>query len=227
MARPGKGLVHGCALEPHRSRCLRCRWAPGQQDPDLCIANEDRAVGLLQALATSAPRRGCDRSEKKTHPAHVGENSARNLSTKAAETKHLLPFCLEMLVKYQARLPAALAAQYKGIGEAMQGLVVVMQREGFATAPPAIQSMYDELNRMFRLWLAVELSVKLKLHLLMHLCDRAPFQGNPAFYATWADETLNKVLASLGRQAHRSVWECRILCYFEQTQSHARKKRRF
>ena len=130
-------------------------------------------------------------------------------------------------MKYQARLPAALAAQYKGIGEAMQGLVVVMQREGFVTAPPAIQSMYDEFNRMFRLWLAAELSVKPKLHLLMHLCDRAPFQGNPAFYATWADETLNKVLASLGRQAHRSVWECRILCYFDRNQSHARKKRRF
>ena len=61
----------------------------------------------------------------------------------------------------------------------------------------------------------------------MHMVDRAAFQGNPAFYATWADETLNKVLAALGRQAHRTVWECRVLVYFEESQRRAVKKRRF
>ncbi len=158
-------------------------------------------------------------------PNMLGSNTQRNLSTKAAETKHLVPFCLEMLTKYSVGTASPLFQQYKGIGESMQGIQSIMQAEGFVMTPTGIQSMYDHLNRMFRLWLAAGL--KPKLHMLMHMCDRAAFQGNPAFYATWSDETLNKVLASIGRQAHRSVWECRILCYFQQTQDHATKKRRF
>ena len=102
-----------------------------------------------------------------------------------------------------------------------------MKDEGFIMAPAAVQAMFDHLTRMLRLWVSSGLDAKPKLQLLMHMCDRCVSQGNPAYYATWADETLNKILGSLGRAAHRSVWECRILTYFEQTQLRKPKKRRF
>lgn len=159
-------------------------------------------------------------------PGMLGKNTDRKLATKAAETKHLVPFCLEMISRYSSQIPPSLAAQYRGIGESMQALASVMQSQGFVMAPEAIQSLYDQVNRLLCLWQASKLAAKPKLHQLMHLCDRAAFQGNPAHYATWNDESLNRVLGILGRSAHRTVWECRILCYFKQTQIHAAKKKR-
>lgn len=160
-------------------------------------------------------------------PGMLGKNNARMLSTKAAETKYLVPFCLEVLARHAARIPVLLVRQYTAIGECMQGLNREMSSQGFVMEPSSIQAMYDFLLRLYVNWEAAELPCKPKLHQLMHMVDRAAFQGNPAFYATWADETLNKVLAALGRQAHRTVWECRVLVYFEESQRRAVKKRRF
>ena len=149
------------------------------------------------------------------------------LATKAAETKYLVPFCIEVLARHAARLPVVLMRQYTAIGDCMQGLNREMSSQGFVMEPSSIQAMCDFLLRLYVNWDAAGLSCKPKLHQLMHMVDRAAFQGNPAFYATWADETLNKVLAALGRQAHRTVWECRVLVYFEESQRRAVKKRRF
>ena len=146
----------------------------------------------------------------------MGKNTARNLSTKAAETKCLVPLYMEILAKYSANHPADLYWHYRGIGESIQGLDATMKDEGFIMVPAAVQAMFDHTTCMLRLWVSSGLDAKPKLRLLMHMCDRCVSQGNPAYYATGADETLNKILVSLGRAAHRSVWECRILTYFEQ-----------
>ena len=55
-----------------------------------------------------------------------------------------------------------------------------------------------------------------KLHLLLHIPLRALQEGRPALHATWADETLNRVVALLGNVAHSRVWEQRVLASFEQ-----------
>ena len=96
--------------------------------------------------------------------------------------------------------------------------------------PSGVHAMYDVLLRLYRLWGDTELPKRPKLHQRMHLVDRAPHQGNPSHYATWEDESLNKVLGNLGRQAHRSVWEARILVYFEAGEGQrigSGRKRRF
>ena len=54
-----------------------------------------------------------------------------------------------------------------------------------------------------------------KNHLVLHIGQRAQRQGNPRLHATWKDESLNRQLASIGRSAHRHVWELRILAHFE------------
>ena len=83
--------------------------------------------------------------------------------------------------------------------------------------------MFNIWNRIYRLWQLAGLAKKPKLHATMHMCERARFQGNPTFYATWTDESLNKLLGILGRQAHRTVWEARILANFQQTYERAQK----
>ncbi len=108
----------------------------------------------------------------------------------------------------------------------MLGLISVLGGQSFVMTGAAIQEMYDQLNRIFRLWIAAGLDVKPKLHMLMHLADRAQRQGNPVCYATWGDESLNRVLGQLGRAAHRTVWEARVLAMFEQRQEHEQAPKR-
>ena len=67
---------------------------------------------------------------------------------------------------------------------------------------------------------------KPKLHSFRHLVSRALVQGNPDYYATRADESINAVIANIARAAHRSVWEARCMEYFERGSSTREPKRR-
>ena len=124
-------------------------------------------------------------------------------------------------------MESSIVRKYVGIGEEFMNFVGLLRNQPFVVPQPAVQAMYDCITRLTKLWVETGLPVRPKLHMLMHLVDRVPHQGNPAYYATWVDEGLNKLLASLGRQAHRSVWEARILTYFEHAQVQKYKRRRF
>ena len=50
-----------------------------------------------------------------------------------------------------------------------------------------------------------------KHHWAFHLVHSIQRQGNPAFYATWMDESLNKVLKGCCRQTAQSTFETSVL----------------
>ena len=159
-------------------------------------------------------------------PGMLGSNTRRALSLKAMETNQILPFCAELLRTFAEPL-GSLGAALASIGTSPQGFLALLHQSEFVVPAENIQTMFDQWNRVYRLWTAAGLHVRPKLHLTMHMCERAKWQGNPAAYATWVDEGLNKVMANLARQSHRSVWELRILAYFEEFQRHASKRQRF
>ncbi len=81
-----------------------------------------------------------------------------------------------------------------------------------------MQRMYDAVLQLVRLWDAAGIPYKPKMHLLVHMLQQTQFSGNPANYSTFFDEGLNKVLASVSRAAHRTVWELRIFAHMAQTE---------
>ena len=50
-----------------------------------------------------------------------------------------------------------------------------------------------------------------KHHLLFHLLQKSAYQGNPAKYATWLDESLNKVLKAACKHAAAITFEQSVL----------------
>eukprot|EP00969_Alexandrium_andersonii_P179191 7921748-Alexandrium_andersonii.AAC.1 len=54
--------------------------------------------------------------------------------------------------------------------------------------------------------------------------SRCAADGSPGLHANWRDEGLNRVLATIGAMAHRSVWQYRVLEYFEAAQSRKRAR---
>ena len=140
----------------------------------------------------------------------AGKKSAkRALSFKAGETKDILPFCVDLLSKFMP------GSDLHCIGLAFVAFLDILRGEQFVVAQDSLDKLHDQLILVLRHWKAAGLSCKPKLHMLMHIVDRIHFQGNPIFYACWEDESINKILADLGRAAHKSVWEARILAYFD------------
>ena len=54
-----------------------------------------------------------------------------------------------------------------------------------------------------------------KHHLFIHLADDARAHGNPKYCATFMDESINRVLASVSMTAYASVWERRVYANFQ------------
>ena len=139
----------------------------------------------------------------------------RDSGTKAMETKGLLPFCRRLLQIHAAQIGCPLVDQLCGVGDSMLSYIGRLREAPRAVPAVQLQRMFDAMARLLRLWLSADLPRRPKLHVLMHLVSRTAFQGKPAYYATWMGETLSRTLATLGRQAHRLVWELRILVHFE------------
>lgn len=230
--------LHCLYLGPIKDWCCAVFWATidhnvfgmeGKKD-HILAATVLRLKNLLFAyyakVKRSMPEEHLTELEDLT-PGMLGSQTHRQLATKAMETKHLVPFCLDLLRMFSGAIESALVEHYIGIGEAFSAYIKLLRDSPFVVPAANIQKMYDCMVRVLRLWSAIKLPKRPKLHQLMHLVDRTPRQGNPAYYATWADEGLNRVLGSLGRQAHRQVWEARILAYFEASQEHVVKRRRF
>ncbi len=50
-----------------------------------------------------------------------------------------------------------------------------------------------------------------KHHLMFHLFFKTPFLGNPLYYATWFDESLNKTLKAACKNAALGTFEGSVL----------------
>lgn len=160
-------------------------------------------------------------------PNMLGPRANPQMSTKAAETKSLIPFGVHLL---QANLNSMsnAARPLLRVGEALLGMVQTMRTAPRVLPPSDIQRLHDDFNKFVRFWGVSGLAFKPKMHLLMHLIGNASHHGNPGMHTTFHDEGLNRVLAQMGRVAHRRNWELRVLAHFIKYQSldRARKLQR-
>ena len=146
---------------------------------------------------------------------------------KAAEVKHMIPFCLHALGRHAEKIGTTFSAHLVAIGEAFTVLIAVMRESPVILPQTQRQRMFDAVARICHFWDLAGIHAKPKRHLLLHLVERSASQGNPAHYACWMDETLNKTLARVGAAAHRAVWELRILREMEIVRETAAKKPHF
>ena len=89
-----------------------------------------------------------------------------------------------------------------------------------------VQRLYDSVKAMLAGWTAADIEFKPKMHLLFHLVERARTHGNPRFYGTFLDESLNCTLRDIARSAHRLTWEARIFSRFGWAEERRVKKQK-
>ena len=86
--------------------------------------------------------------------------------------------------------------------------------------------MFDAAKRHVSLSEKAGVAMKPKHHMLGHLVGRTAKHGNPGFYSTFEDESINRVLKQVGHAAHRSVWEARVFMTFAKVEDARGQKRK-
>eukprot|EP00959_Pyramimonas_sp_CCMP1952_P416758 8731419-Pyramimonas_sp.AAC.1 len=50
-----------------------------------------------------------------------------------------------------------------------------------------------------------------KCHMFVHVTQKIHVQGNPRYYSTFLDESLNLVIANMAAASHKQNWELSIM----------------
>ena len=134
---------------------------------------------------------------------------------KGAETKHLVAFVVHSLTTHQHELrhhpqvPLLLSA-----GNAMLRFIRLTDTAGPYPADPVNRDICISGIAFIVHSLRGGVRFIPKHHQTMHMVRSVWTAGNPTRHANWLDESLNKMLASVSRRAHFSVFELRVLSFW-------------
>ena len=101
----------------------------------------------------------------------LGTRARKKLHTKAMETRWLVPFAVDMLARFQAKLGSRVAPLL-AIGRALLGLIDIMATTKRAMPAADAQKFFDLAQRLTKMWEVAGLSWKPKNHLLLEMASR-------------------------------------------------------
>ena len=157
--------------------------------------------------------------------AMLGKRKSPELKAKAGETVGMLQFTVELLQKYRNQLQSIENCDYLiAAGKAALNVNDSMKRGSRVLTEVERECLLSEYLRHVSLYLQAGGKSTPKHHLCVHMIQRSSRLGNPKYYHTYRDETLNGLVAKLARAAHRWVFhtcvhrryawlrECRSKC---------------
>ena len=98
-----------------------------------------------------------------------GKPSSQSLHTKAAETKGLVPFVLDLLKNTKAPLTGDIADVLIDCGEAMQQYFELLGEAPRNVPGATLQKMFDAMKRHVVLAKIAGVPIKPKYHLVLHV----------------------------------------------------------
>ena len=120
-----------------------------------------------------------------------------------------------MLRSKQVRLPPE-AVRLAEAGESAIALCRIFMEAGVNLTTDQQRAACDLYVRFCRLTNHIEGSLIPKRHLVVHMLQQLPSQGNPRQYANWLDESLNKTLRACCRQLSQATFESALLVNMEE-----------
>ncbi len=139
----------------------------------------------------------------------VGSPTEPRLKTKAIETFGICSFLVAALDKYR-RFFQHDYATLKESGTLLLAFLADLKSCKIDVPPTLQQRLLDQWKRFVRLTADYDLNIP-KTHLVFHLILRMGYQGNPWFYHTFVDESLNKTLKKVLRWCQQSTFEAMCL----------------
>ena len=136
----------------------------------------------------------------------IGKERKPKLNTKAAETKTLTFFCRDELIRHRERFNTDETDGMIRVGGGLCTWVETIDACTRILTRGQTQTLYDQAKLMLAGWRKAKMNLVPKVHLFFHMIERATEKGNPRFYGTFLDESLNKTFRDLVRTAHVNHW---------------------
>lgn len=143
----------------------------------------------------------------------LGTKAKPLLKAKADESKWLLFFGMDMLVKYPMHSDPQ-SAPLKAAGSALVEYFRIMECNGRNFSDDTMHAFRAHCHAHLRYAKDAGILYTPKHHLMVHLTHRAAKHGNPRFYSTFLDESFNGQMAAVCRSAHRAKFQERVLIKF-------------
>ena len=150
----------------------------------------------------------------------LGSQSKPILAAKAAESKGLLHFAVDLLERHMLQVAGLgadvlLKAQLLlSAGRAAVGFETVMNTHSRSFSCAQKNMFFHQYHRFVTLYLQAGGEVTPKVHLMYHLILESERKGNPKFYQTYHDETMNGIVAKIAASCHRLTWARSIMRKF-------------
>ena len=137
----------------------------------------------------------------------VGTNGRPGMKTKAAETGTLVRWACVFCGPGQPGNRLRLGDLLHAAGECLVEYANILKTSSFNIEWDSCNRLLFLLIRHYTLMEETGQEQMPKAHLMAHLTTRIPEQGNPRYYSTFTDETLNLTLAGMASSSHRTTWE--------------------
>ena len=155
---------------------------------------------------------------QRIRPGMVGTHDAPSCKLKGSETRHFLPFLLLTLQEHSEALRSRDGdCNYDALvqsGQCLLAYMDVLARESRRVSEQGAEELTRLCNMHIELAKQARVDVRPKHHLWRHMTARVPALGNPRMYATFHDESINRMLAEMAFACHRMTFERRLFARF-------------
>ena len=145
----------------------------------------------------------------------IGTETRPTLKLKAAETKHLFPFVVDLVRRHADGLRADVHVD--ALIAACQTLLDytdVLAREPRIVSEEAQKVCLQLCRRHLELCRRAGVYMMPKFHLWVHITEDMALKGNPRHYATYCDDSLNRDFARIEQYCHRETSERRLFAQY-------------
>ena len=138
----------------------------------------------------------------------LGSHSKKKFQTKAAEVRPLLGWAQWLCELYPAHIDRSV--ELRAAGAALIRYMELLKESPLHPEPHVCQEFMSCCIRHLVMAEKAGLPFVPKHHLWAHMTQRIIKQGNPRYYSTFLDESLNAVISYIAGSVHRAHWEKRI-----------------
>ena len=164
---------------------------------------------------------------KHLKPEHFGTWTRPQISLKAAETNWFLEYVVQVVLPSRGHvIPLAQRGEIFMAGGCLMGLLDLIRKHPIRFPISDVQAFHEKAKSYLSAMQDLGVREMPKDHYLVHLADRIRFQGSPALYGNWLDESLNRLLRDVAAGAHSAVHDRRVLIEFAKAHNNDIKRRR-
>lgn len=146
----------------------------------------------------------------------IGSSRNPELSAKAAETVGLLEFAVELCQTYRDKFANPVQAGFLlASGRAALDVNACMKEAGRRMDEGMQRRMLASYLRHMVLYNRGGGHVVIKHHYMVHMIQKVAARGNPRYYHTYKDESMNGIIARMARTSHRATFSATVLKKYE------------